>query len=117
MLVDHFTRACGSVFSYFIADGSVADCTKRRYLVNIKVFFLFQAKIFLQKQGRLNAFHRRLDILLLRHLHVYKKLDHPSIFRFDIMRGISRLELMLLGNPLGKSSCHSLQQTTRQYKY
>ena len=47
MLVDHFTRACGSVFSYFIADGSVADCTKRRYLVNVKVFFRFSSKNFL----------------------------------------------------------------------
>lgn len=47
MLVGHFTRAYGSVFSCFIVDGSVADCTKRRYLVNVKVLFLFSSENFL----------------------------------------------------------------------
>ena len=47
MLVGHFTRACGSIFTCFIVDDSVADCTKRRYLVNVKVFFLFSSENFL----------------------------------------------------------------------
>ena len=47
MLVGHFTRAYGSVFNCFIVAGSVADCTKRRYLVNVKVLFLFSSENFL----------------------------------------------------------------------
>ena len=54
MLVDHLTRACGSTFSYFIVDGSVADCTKRRYLVNLAVLLLISSANFLVKV-RLNT--------------------------------------------------------------